>query len=75
MVTLKISVHNISEIKALIKEAYARGEECSYHEATWISHRTGGRIAKSFIGNTEFEIVVEDVDSLDGYKSVFVEVY
>lgn len=74
MVRLKIGVHNISEIKALIKEAYASGNELAYHEAVWTNRRTGERIAKSFISDTEFELVVEDVQYLDGYKSVLVEV-
>lgn len=74
MIRAKIGVHNLNEIKALIKEAYVNANEYAYHEAVWISHRTGEQIARSFIRDTEFEIVVEDVDSLDGYRSVIVEV-
>jgi hypothetical protein len=62
------------EAKALIKEAYSSGDESMYHETKWYKH-DGTYIGKSFVYDTEFEIVVEDTDSLDGYKSVIVEVY
>ena len=70
----KMAVHNLSEAKALIKESFARGEEHIYEGTLWYKHG-GGVIGKSFIRDTEFEIVVEDTESLDGYKSVTVEVY
>jgi hypothetical protein len=69
----KMAVHNLMEVKALIKESFARGEEHIYEGTLWYKHN-GGYIAKSFIRNTEFELVVEDVESLDGYRSVTVEV-
>jgi hypothetical protein len=69
----KMAVHNLMEAKALIKESYARGEEYIYEGTLWYKHN-GGYIAKSFVRDVEFELVVEDTDSLDGYRSVTVEV-
>jgi len=69
----KIAVHNLLEAKVLIKEAFAIGDEQKYHNAQWLTH-SGKYIGKSFIRDTEFELVVEDTDSLDGYRSVTVEV-
>lgn len=69
----KQTAHNLFEIKALIKESFAKGEELAYEKTKWYSH-SGNYLAKSFIRNTEFELVVEDTDSLDGYRSVTVEV-
>jgi hypothetical protein len=69
----KMTVHNLMEIKALIKESFARGEEFIYENTQWFSH-SGKYLAKSFVRTTEFELVVEDVESLDGYRSVTVEV-
>jgi len=70
---MKMMVHNLMEAKALIKESYSSGNEMSFNEAKWFKH-DGTYIGKSFISYTEFEIVVEDTDSLDGYRSVTVEV-
>lgn len=69
----KMTVHNLMEIKALIKEAFAFGMELNFENTQWYSH-SGKYLAKSFIRDVEFELVVEDVDSLDGYRSVTVEV-
>ena len=69
----KMTAHNLMEVKALIKEAFACGMELNCDGTRWFSH-SGEYLAQSFIRNTEFELVVEDVDSLDGYRSVTVEV-
>ncbi len=69
----KMTVHNLMEVKALVKESYSRGNELSYNGTEWFTH-AGTRIGKSFTRDTEFEIVVEDIESLDGYRSVTVEV-
>lgn len=69
----KMTVHNLMEIKALIKESFARGEEYEFDKTKWFTH-AGKYIAKSFVRDVEFELVVEDIESLDGYRSVTVEV-
>lgn len=69
----KMAVHNLMEAKVLIKESYARGEEFIYEGTEWFSHK-GNYIAKSFVRDVEFELVAEDTESLDGYRSVIVEV-
>lgn len=70
---MKQTVHNVTEIKALVKEAYMKATELDLHKAKWFSH-DGKFLATSHIRDTEFELVVEDVNSLDGYRSVIVEV-
>lgn len=69
----KHAVHNLNEIKALIKEAYSSGSEHEFDKTDWYTH-DGKYLAKSLIRNTEFELVVEDTDALEGYRSVTVEV-
>ena len=66
-------VHNIMEAKALIKESYAQGAEHEFEGTEWYTH-DGKYIAKSFVRDVEFELVVEDTDTLDGYKSITMEV-
>lgn len=70
---LKFTAHNLIEVKALIREAYSNGNEQEFHNRAWFTH-DNEYFAKSFVRDTEFELVVEDVDSLDGYRSVIVEV-
>ena len=70
----KQTVHNLMEVKALIKEAFSHGNEMSYNHSTWFSHNYEW-LCKSFIRDTEFELVVSNVDTLGGYRSVICEVY
>lgn len=69
----KMRVHNIMEIKALIKTSFALGSEHEFEGTKWYTH-DGKYIAKSFVRDVEFELVVEDTDTLDGYKSITMEV-
>jgi propanediol utilization protein len=69
----KMTVHNLMEVKALIKESFAQGAEHEFNETKWFSH-AGQYICKSFVRDVEFELVVEDIQSLDGFRSVTVEV-
>jgi hypothetical protein len=69
----KQTVHNLNEVKALIKESFSRGDELTFDGTKWFKH-DGQYLCKSFIRDTEFELTVEDVDTLDGYRSVIVEV-
>lgn len=68
----KQTVHNIAEIKALVKESYAQGAELKFDQTEWYSH-SGKRLAKTHVYDTEFEVVVEDVESLDGYRSIIID--
>ncbi len=56
-------VHNLNEVRALVKESYARGMEEAFDGATWIAH-TGGEICKTAIRFTEFDLVMPDRSSL-----------
>lgn len=67
-------VHNLMEAKVLIKEAYARGEELALHKEKWFKHDQSF-LCTSFIRDTEFELVVEDTEALEGYRSVTCEVF
>ncbi len=69
----KMTVTNIDDIKALIRIAFSCGTESCFEGTQWYSHK-GKCLAKSFIRDVEFELVVEDVESLDGYRSVIVEI-
>jgi hypothetical protein len=69
----KMTVTNINDIKALITIAFSCGTESCFEGTKWYSH-TGKYICKSFIRDVEFELVIEDPDTLDGYRSVTVEV-
>ncbi len=62
-VVVKMRVHNLMEVKALIKEAYGRGSEAEYHGTVWNTHE-GQLICVSFIHDTEFELQMEDKSSL-----------
>lgn len=70
---IKNTAHNLNEVKALVKESYSSGNEMTFDKTKWFSH-DGKFIATSFVFDTEFELVVEDTDSLDGYRSLKVEV-
>ena len=70
---MKNTVHNLMEAKVLIKEAYGHGDEIRYDNAKWFSH-AGQFICTSHVRDIEFDLVVEDVDSLYGYRSVTCEV-
>lgn len=56
-------VHNLNEVKALVKEAYAPGREDMYQGTLWYSH-TGEFICRSKISDIDFELVLENRDSL-----------
>lgn len=58
-----IRVHNLMEVKALIKEAYARGSEHELHNVTWLSH-AGEYLCRSLVSLTEFELILPNNDSL-----------
>lgn len=67
-------VHNLMEVKALIKESYSHGTELVFDKTTWLSHNET-HICVSRVRDTEFELIVEDTQSLDGYRSVTMEIY
>jgi hypothetical protein len=58
---MKINVHNLNEVKALIKEAFANGTEGEYQDATWFTHKDE-LICKSKINFTEFELILSKED-------------
>lgn len=66
-------VHNLNEVKALIKESYSSGMEMDFQKTQWNTH-DGKFICTSDIRDTEFELTVVDTDLLDGYRSVTIEV-
>jgi hypothetical protein len=68
------TVTNIDDIKALVRQAYSTGTELSFHRTEWLNGQRQP-IAKTFIFDTDFEISVENTESLDGYKSILCEVY
>lgn len=69
----KNTVHNLIEVRALIRESYQNGRELEFNKTKWYSH-SGKFLCTSTIFDTEFELTVEDIDSLDGYRSVTCEV-
>lgn len=60
---LRLNVHNIAEVKALIKESFARGDEYQFDGAHWLTH-AGEPICQSVVRHTEFELVLTDRSSL-----------
>ncbi len=58
----KQTVHNLNEVKALIKEAFARGDEWRYEGTEWFSH-DGEKLCKSIIHAIEAELVMPDMSS------------
>ena len=70
---MKNTAHNLMEVKALVKEAYQSGNEMRHNLTKWFSH-SGKYICQSIIRDTEFDLFVEDVEVLNGYRSVTVEV-
>lgn len=71
---MKMQVHNLMEVKALVKEAFQRGDESQFDKQKWAKH-DGTFLCTSFVRDTEFELVVEDTDALEGYRSVICEVF
>lgn len=69
----KNRAHNLTEVKALIKESYQDGTELNFNKTRWYSHNDKF-LCTSTIFDTEFELTVEDVEALDGYRSVTIEV-
>lgn len=58
-----MTAHNLNEVKALIKEAFSRGNEEDFSGTQWIAH--GGEfLCKSEIKLTEFELVMPDRSSI-----------
>lgn len=68
------TVTNIDDIKSIVRQFYACGVELSLHRTQWLDSQKKP-LAKTFIFDTDFEISVENVESLDGYKSIICEVY
>lgn len=71
---IKNTAHNLNEVKALVREAFQNGNELEFHKTQWMSH-SGTFICTSHVRDVEFELVVEDVDTLGGFRSVICEVY
>lgn len=63
----KMTAHNLMEVKALIKEAFACGMELNFDGTRWFSH-SGEFICLSSIDHTDFTL------HLDTKESVTVEV-
>jgi hypothetical protein len=70
---MKNTAHNLNEVKALIKESYQNGNEMNFNKTQWFSHN-GNFLCTSNVRDVEFELTVENTDSLDGYRSVIIEV-
>ena len=62
-VVVKMRVHNLTETKALVKEAFAKGSELEFHGTVWNTHE-GELICVSFIRDVEFELEMPDRSSL-----------
>lgn len=60
---INMAVHNLMETKALLKEAYARGDELVFHGTVWKTH-AGETICVSLIRDVEFELQMPDKSSL-----------
>lgn len=63
MSALKMRVHNLNEVKALIKEAYSHGNEIEFDAVPWESH-TGEKLCTSLIRFTDFELILPDRSSV-----------
>jgi hypothetical protein len=59
----KQTAHNLLEVKVLIKEAFARGDEEKFNGTVWTSHN-GEKICISKIELTEYELVLPDMSSI-----------
>jgi len=70
---MKMTVHNLMEVKALIKESYARGAEMGFNKVQWNKH-TGEPICISHIRDTEFELTLSSEEMVDGYRHLTIEV-
>jgi hypothetical protein len=62
-VVIKMRVHNLMEVKALIKESFGHGSELQFHGTVWNTHE-GQLICVSFIRDVEFELQMPDRSSL-----------
>jgi predicted DNA-binding WGR domain protein len=52
----KDSAHNLNEVKALIKEAYGRGEEMLYNGTKWMKHDSDEVLCISHIDDVDFKL-------------------
>ena len=59
----KMTVHNLNEVKALIKESFSVGDESQYDYTVWYSH-SGELLCTSKMDHTDFELVLEDRSSI-----------
>lgn len=59
----KMTVHNLMEVKALIKEHYQSGSEMDYEDTRWFTH-DGEFLCQSSIFDTDFCLYLPDKSSL-----------
>ena len=59
----KMTVHNIMEVKALIKEEYAKGNEANFNGTGWYDH-SGNYLCTSHIDDVDFKLDLEDRSTL-----------